>query len=322
MGKHVIRQTPKPMPSAQRVTSFTQKLPQPYIVVGSRGLSANENRQPNIDVHGNYRFATGDLQSFVGKHAIFFVPGYNNTTNDTLAAASDFFGKLHPSLVHDGINPADYTYALFTWPGDTGTIFFDDAQIYAQHSGSALFKLFADTQANPPRSIVIITHSLGAHVALRSLSILGERLARQKANFRVNSVLLLGAAVEADVFSRPERKEEFHFPESAFGMQDLYISVSRSDNVLGGPFRVNEEDVALGFAGPEDMGTLKSLARRVAEVLDPVLGAPQRFTFEALDFSTNSATIMNPELHVAGHGEYWKSPKQTDYYVNLIKFRP
>jgi esterase/lipase superfamily enzyme len=319
MGRHVIRQTPEPMPSAKRVAKFTRDLDQPFIVVGSRGLTEGENQQPDFQVHGDYRFATGDLQSFADKHAVFFIPGYNNTNNETLESASDFFGKLHDSLGRDGSNPSDYTYALFTWPGDTGTVYFDDAQVYAQHSGSALFKLFTDSRSHSPRSVSIVSHSLGAHVALRSLSILGERLVRQKANFRINSVLLLGAAVEDDVFSRPERREEYHFPESAFGMENLYISVARSDNVLGGPFRVNENDIALGFAGPEDMGTLKSLARRVSEVLDPLLGAAQQFMFEAIDFSPNSAMIINPDLHVINHGGYWRTSKQTDFYVNLIK---
>jgi esterase/lipase superfamily enzyme len=314
MGKHIIRQTPKAMPSPERVASITRGLAKSLLVTGSRATATTENRIPDYEVHSNYRFSTGSLEAMTAKHLIFFIHGYNLTSNEALSEASSFFSNLHTSLVRDGLDVASYEYILFTWPGDTGTAYFDDAQLYAHHSGVALFNLLKDCQPFNPASITIVTHSLGAHVGLRGLSVLGERRIRQKVNFRVDHLLLLGAAVEDDVFSRPERSEEYHFPESAFGMKFLDIGISRDDNVLGNAFLLNEQDAALGFSGPETMETLVSLSRRVKEVLGPEEG----FTFELHDFSSSSATIMNPDLHVYGHGDYWQSQKQTDYYINLI----
>jgi len=312
MGKHVKRQTPRAMPSPEAVASAVAGLPKAFVVAGCRGATNAENKEPDFAVHGTFRFATGGLADLAGKNVMVFVHGYNLTTQECLDEARDLFSKLQGALQRDGVDPTAPVYLLFTWPGDTGTIHFDDAQEYAQMSGVALYELLS--QANAARWS-IITHSLGAHVALRAGAILGERLFRGKGTLRVDRTLLLAASVEDDVFERPHRWEEYHFPEAAFGMRLLHISASRADDVLGGPFRINESDAALGFCGPESMDPLVSLARRVGEVSQ---GA-ESFAFELHDFSPNSATIMNPELHVFSHGGYWANASQLDYYVNLIR---
>ena len=69
------------------------------------------------------------------------------------------------------------------------------------------------------------------------------------------------------------------------------------------------------MAGPESMTPLKSLARRVRELS----GDSEDFLFELHDFSPNSATIMNPALHVRSHGDYWRRPEQLDYYVDRLR---
>ncbi len=132
--------------------------------------------------------------------------------------------------------------------------------------------------------------------------------------FALEFVDFLANAVEDDVFHRPERTEEYHFPESAFGVESLHISTSRDDEVLAVPFFINERDRALGYRGPESMNPLVSLSRRVKEVL----GAGEAFEFEVHDFSSHSATILNPNLWVSNHGGYWNHQDQMDYYVNLL----
>jgi esterase/lipase superfamily enzyme len=315
MGEHVVRQTPKAMPSTKMIDSYNKNIPKSFSVAGSRGTATTRNIVPDFAIHSAYRFTSGSVELLQGKHVYIYIHGYNLTAEGALSSARDFFRSLHTALVNDGQNTANAEYVLFTWPGDTGTAYFDDAQQYAQHSGVALFKLLQDCEAIQPLAISLITHSLGAHVALRGLSVLGERLYHHKAKLRVDHVLLLGAAVEDDVFSRPTRQEEYHFPDAAFGMKFLHMVISRSDNVLGNAFFLNEQDRALGFSGPETMDTLVSLDRRVKEVLDPTT----TFSFELHDFSTNSATIMDPELHVRSHGGYWTSAKQVDYYVNFLR---
>jgi esterase/lipase superfamily enzyme len=317
MGRAVKRQTPRSMPTQARVDQFTKDLAKPFIVVGSRAAKTADNRKPDFDIHGTFRFATGASQSLSqlkGKNVAIFVHGYNVTTDEGLKTAEDFFSKLQTSLVADGEALNNWEFVLFTWPGDTGTIHFNVSQEYAQHSGVAIYQFFRAVDAEKPTKQSMIAHSLGVHVALRGLSILGERRFRGKVDFRVKHVLLLAGAVENDVFQRPSFFEEYHFPESAFGMEDLHIGFSRADNVLNGAFRVSERDRALGYSGPESNRTLVSLGNRVTAVL----GSTERFQFELHDFSPRSATMMNPALHVDGHSDYWENTQQTDFYVNLI----
>ena len=315
MGRHVKRQTPKGMPSESRVATANEGLVRPFFVVGSRGESSSKNRDPDFAVHAKYRFATGGLDDFAAKHAVIFVHGYNVTTNEGLTSAKEIFSRAHASMKRDQIDVDEFAFAMFTWPGDCGTIYFNEAQEYAQHSGVALYELLKAANAKGPKSLTVVTHSLGAHVALRAMSILGERRIRGRLDFCVDRALLLGAAVENDVFHRPRRSEEYHFPEAAFGMKMLHIVVSRDDDVLGTAFRVNEFDKALGHSGPESMSALASLSRRVTDVL----GGNESFGFEQHDFSTSSTTIINPDLHVRSHGGYWGNQSQVDYYLNLMK---
>ena len=125
-------------------------------------------------------------------------------------------------------------------------------------------------------------------------------------------MLLLAPAVENDVFQRPAFADRYHFPESAFGMRHLHIFASRADNVLKVAFATSEFDRALGFAGPESMRPLKSLSNRVQDLL------ADRFTFQIHDFSPQSATIINEELHAHAHSDYWERQPQADYYANFV----
>lgn len=316
MGKHVIRQTPKAMPAPERLAEANAGLAKPFALAGCRGESSAANREPDFAVHGVAR-AVGESVDALrarlqGREAYVFVHGYNLTAQESLRAARDFFGRLHAAFVRDGADTSAMDFVLFTWPGDTGTVHFDVAQAYAQHSGVALFELLQGLGA---KHLALATHSLGAHVALRAAAILGERGFHGRPATRVDRLLLLGAAVEDDVFERPQRHEEYHFPEAAFGIRALHITASRADDVLAGPFRVNESDAALGMSGPQSMSALVSLARRVRELS----GGAEDFVFELHDLSPSSATIMNPALHVRSHGDYWRRAEQLDYYVDRLR---
>lgn len=107
---------------------------------------------------------------------------------------------------------------------------------------------------------------------------------------------------------------EYHFPEAAFGVDKLHFTCSRADNVLGGAFRVNEHDRALGLNGPPTMEPLVSLTRRRHALFNG-----ESFTFRLHDLSPNSSTMMNPDLAIDDHGDYWAKPVQLDYYVNYLR---
>jgi esterase/lipase superfamily enzyme len=316
MGKHLNRRTPKTMPTAAAVGEANAGLAKHFTVTGCRGADARANETPRVEVHG-VPTVVGEAPDALrarlqGREVYVFVHGYNVTSSEALRSARDFFGKLHAAFERDGRDTTPIEYVLFTWPGDTGTLHFNDAQAYAQHAGVALFALLFGLQAS---HLAVVTHSLGAHVALRAAAILGERLFHGRPATRMDRLLLLGASVEDDVFERPKRHEEYHFPEAAFGVRRLHISASRADDVLSGPFRVNEADAALGESGPESMSPLVSLASRVRAVTQNA----EDFQFELHDLSPHSATIMNPELFVHSHGGYWARPAQLDYYVGRLR---
>jgi esterase/lipase superfamily enzyme len=320
MGKHVIRQTPRTMPSAARAAQAMAGLePAAVVVAGSRATTAAQNREPGVQ-HTEYRLATGTVEALAGRHVVIFAHGYNVTTDDAMTHSGQFFQRLRTALERDRRSLERYGFVAFTWPGDTGTVYFDAAQDFAQHSGVALFNLLAALQGHQPASVTLFSHSLGAHVLLRALAILGQRGWTKRITLRADSCILLGAAVEDDVFERPHRGEEYHFPESAFGMRSLHIVASRDDEVLTGAFRINEADRALGATGPERMDALVSLRARVRELLGP---EPEHdFRFELHDFSRRSATIFDPALRVSNHGDYASRPSQFNYYVNFVPRDP
>jgi esterase/lipase superfamily enzyme len=300
------------MPTAAKVDQHSSDLPKPFLVAGCRGLTTAANREPTFDVRSTFRFVKGALAELQNRETIVFVHGYNVTPSEGLRSAREFFSRLHTEFEIDGVDTSNIDYLLFTWPGDTGTIYFNEAQAFAQYSGVALYELLSQCKAS---RLTLVTHSLGAHVGLRALAVLGEHFFHRKSPTRVDETLLLAAAVEDDVFERPQRQDEYHFPESAFGTRRLHITASRSDDVLSGPFRVNECDAALGYSGPETMGTLASLTRRV----EAISAGVETFKFELHDFSPRSATILNPALHVQSHGGYWTNAEQLNYYAGLLR---
>lgn len=323
MGRAVIPQTPRALPTKADIKAAEKRAKKAGItiaalrVAGSRAQTRSANAKPDFATHGQPRLVNVAPADFTGKHLIVFLHGYNVTDTEALDSAFGFFGRLQDSLVREGANPSHYTFLLFTWPGDTGVVYFNSAQKFAHHSGVALYELLRSLQnTSKPASISIAAHSLGAHVALRAASVLGGRRVDAKANFRIDRALLMGAAVEDDVFERVDGEtREYHFPESAFGIEKLHITISRGDEILASAFRINEADRALGLNGPPTMDPLVSLSRRHAALFPGE--AP--FTFRLHDLSPNSSTAMNPELAADSHGDYWAKPIQLDYYVNHLR---
>ena len=311
----VKRHSPGPMPSPEKVGAVVQKLKSSFRLCGSRG--EKREREPNPDVHAEYRVAGGDFAAFRNRHVIIFVHGYNVTATEAVTLAEAFFVRMQEAFLADGGNPDEFALIGFTWPGDVGPAYFDDAQAFAHLSGIALYRLVDDlTMKHNVASVSVVSHSLGAHVLLRSAAILGERrYHKNPAGPHYAEALLLAPAVEHDVFERAFGREEYHFPDAAFGIERLHMVVSRGDGILRFMFKMEEGDQALGTAGPRSMKPLQSLQRRVKSVL----GDEADFKFEVHDFSPRSPTIINPKLWVENHGDYWTRPEQAQYYVNFIR---
>jgi hypothetical protein len=308
------RHSPDPMPSDARADEAAMKPPRRLFVAGARGTKRTKDPVPEVHMSFRTAGAPPPPAQVKDRHAIIFVHGYNVSAAQSLDSAAHFFQRLQAAQQRDGHDLERFLYVLFTWPGDTGPLWFGDAQKFAQHAGVALYQFARQLRDDQGAADVsLVTHSLGAHVGLRSCSILGERRFSGRTTTRYRNVLLLAPAVEDDVFHRPKLLEEYHFPDSPFGMTSLQMFASRADDVLKGAYLISEADKALGFAGPESMTPLQSLARRVEELMPG-----ETFRFRLHDFSPSSTTIINPALHAHHHSDYWNRDEQADYYVNFL----
>jgi len=318
MGR-VTQDKPDVMPSASQVEQAkTRAKFAGFHVAGSRLQSGTKRRKLVHSDIDDYRRVGWKLNDVTAEKVVLFTHGYNVSRADGLRSFASFFKGLSAAMSEDGVDVSTVQFIGFTWPGDVGSLHFDGAQTMAHGSGVALYKLARDLlDGHRDRVITLVTHSLGAHVGLRAASIVGERRYSRSHAPRMEpfeNVLLLAPAVENDVFRRPTSSERYHFPDSAFGMRNLHMFVSRADKVLKIAFATSEMDRALGFSGPETMRSLKSLSHRVRAIWPE----KEKFSFQVHDFSPQSAAIMNPDLHAHAHSDYWERQAQLDYYANFV----
>lgn len=290
-------------------------LPKDFALAGSRG--ERRVRDPDFAAHGRYRLLSfDDLEPFAEKRILIFLHGDDVSAREGLSASRSFFEKAARALEREGEDLEDYALIAFTWPGDLGPRGREESRVFAQHAGAALYHLIADlAELSWPPKVSVAAHSLGAHVALRAAAILGERRVNAGADTVLESLALLGPSVESDAFERPRDPDRYHFPEAAFGLRGLHIFASRADKDLRRGF-AETSGPALGYAGPMSFKPLRSLARRVEEIFSEDGG----LTFQLHDLSPCSTSIIDPELHVQHHDDYWSRPVQLDYLINFLGF--
>jgi pimeloyl-ACP methyl ester carboxylesterase len=304
--------TPDPMPSEADVAAKSDIGGKRYLVTGSRADTRSENAEPDFKYHGIYDTVGSDLAPAEGKHAVVYVHGYNVTTAAALTSARKAFNMLQTSLIMKSRPFGDYAFVLFTWPGDAGTLGFNKAQKYAQVSGEALYGLVTDLCGRYGAATVsLVAHSLGAHVALRSASILAQRLIKGTTTARYRSVLLLSGAVQNDVF---QGSGAYHFADAPYAMADLSIFHSSDDGVLRFAYRASERDKALGYRGLQSTAPLERMRTRVPEKL----GSDSAFDFRQFNCGRQSNVAQDPDLLVGDHSDYWNTPAKTDRYVALL----
>jgi esterase/lipase superfamily enzyme len=93
----------------------------------------------------------------------------------------------------------------FSWDSDTkiSNDGWNNAQIIAKENGPKLAQFVVDLKEKCPQiKIRMIAHSLGARVVLSSLDSLNYNQARNSGNFHVESVHLMGAAVNRNEVSK------------------------------------------------------------------------------------------------------------------------
>jgi len=156
------------------------------------------------------------------------IHGYNRTEGQ----AWNDFTPFSAALGEDCI--------VYSWPGGCHPLDFPAAEVRATLAGYRLRDVFSMRSLRAPGDS-IVTHSLGARVALTAL---------QHGAFRVNQLILMGAAVDWDVFQTggefanvPACCESIHI---LFSSRDEVLKLAFPFGDIGGDCR------ALGLDGPCD----------------------------------------------------------------------
>lgn len=298
---------PDTSPSREMVDGTTNDMVKPFITTSCRGEPSQENTRPSFEIHGKVDLVIGDLKMCRDKEIILYVHGYNVDNQIALREAQDIFTKLQDSLTDSGRDLDDYEFILFTWPGDAGVVKFSEAQLYAQYSGNALYTFLLKLKKDwGVKGINLLAHSLGAHVVLRSADLLEKNLSISREDFHYKNVILMGAAVEEDIFQGSPSKR-YHFPRAPYAMDKLYIITSRADLPLKIAFNIMEQENALGCRGSNGL-----------EGIAGVPGIDENLSSELHDLSPALEGKDPSKPLVYGHIKYWETQKHTDYYIQLM----
>lgn len=163
---------------------------------------------------------------------VIYVHGFENSAADATAN----FTQAAAALKAAGYTGTVYGYS---WDSNPGAFSFDVARKSADLNGKVLAQLLLDIKRScPDTKINVLTHSLGARVALRALRCGGC----------AHSVQMLAPAVDNEVL---EAGEEFGAPAIGRRAGTLKVWFNDEDDVLGVTYPLEESDSALGSAGSE-----------------------------------------------------------------------
>jgi len=236
----------------------------------------------------------GDCEDCKNKKVIIYVHGYNVDRKIALTEANDIFFKFKNSLTEKGESLSDYKFILFTWPGDAGLINFSISQMFAEYSGEALYNVFFKLiNKVKVKEINLIAHSLGAHVVLKSASL----IEKDKKNYGYKNVLFLGPAIEEDILTDNKVERGYHYPNSLEAIKTLNIVTSKSDIALEFFFKLNELKNPLGSSIE-----ISRVSKKI----------------KLYDFTPSSLKKREEKYYVNSHLKYWENQEQVDLYRDFI----
>ena len=163
---------------------------------------------------------------------VIYIHGFQN---DAESATSNF-NQAESMLRAGGFAGPVYG---FSWDSDPGVTKFDIARESANINGKVLAQLLRDIKKSCPGIRVnIITHSLGARVALQAM----------KCGGCADTVQMMAPAVDNEVL---ETDEEFGSARVAVRSGRLKVWYNDEDDILGATYPIEEGDSALGSGGSE-----------------------------------------------------------------------
>ena len=168
------------------------------------------------NVYPDVRAMTRSLQrASTGQETLVFVHGFNNTLSDAMYRLAQIRADFE-----DG-NAA----LLFSWPSAAdprGYVYDRDSVLFARDD---LEQVLNALVATPGEQIVLLAHSMGAHLVMEVLRQAALRGNRRLLN-RINAVVLMSPDIDPDLFRRQA---------AAIGdlPQPFLIFTSREDRALG-----------------------------------------------------------------------------------------
>jgi esterase/lipase superfamily enzyme len=194
-------------------------------------------RYPNLSNTTQFQeLSEGELADEVrGQHVLVLVHGFRSPLQSVAAA----YKKLESELRNRGlIGPGQYDLAIgFLWPGFETALGFFPAVPWANRSAS-YFREFMKLLNSNAHTVDVQTHSLGARVALQSMSFEHEVF--------VDNLMLTAPAVDDECL---EPKKEFN--AALKSCRRCLVYHSAKDPVLKIAYRIGAVDKALGYKGPQ-----------------------------------------------------------------------
>ncbi len=161
---------------------------------------------------------------------LLLVHGYNNRFGDVVSSYETIYNRAAEVL-------PDTPVVGFLWPG-LGDKFFDhDLFRHAQAQADEAAMWLAEYLKASPAPISIMTHSLGARVALEAIKV---------AQVPVKNLFLTGPAVDNEHLRTK-------YADAVKKIARTHVFWSKNDGVLAGAYMLSQFDKALGHSGPDSV---------------------------------------------------------------------
>lgn len=180
-----------------------------------------------------------------GKNVLILVHGYNNEQFEVFDAYEIIENKINTLI------PGVYDYVIgYSWPG--GNEMIEWWQVKSRSNSVArLFRFLIEDLAESTSNLDLMSHSLGARVALKAL----KECEKQQLT---RNYYCTAAAVDNECL---EPREEFF--QSLTSFKRLFVFHTARDRILNVAYRASEWDLALGLYGPEDINYISQQAKMI-----------------------------------------------------------
>ncbi len=171
---------------------------------------------------------------------VIYIHGFKNT----VASANEGFAQAEAALKGQGYGGVVIGFSWDSNPTNTvGVPDFDAARESANLNGKVLAKKLLEIKKKcPDTKVNILTHSLGARVALQAM----------KCGGCCHSLQMLAPAVDNEVMETGEEFGGAHVSDNAG--DNIKVWYNDEDDVNGFYYPLGDGDSALGSAGPEHPG--------------------------------------------------------------------